>query len=363
MANFSCAGQLLGKVFLLSLPAWVLAVSYFVLDPFWVLYHYPTFSDNLITIPNRDYVSTQMYLNTYQQRRYRSFILGNSRTLAFRVRDWSRYTHDSAAFHFDASSESLFGVWKKLQFLEAHSPGIRNVLIVCDPSLLSQTQDVKTHLARKDPRLTGELPFSFQLTFFQVYFSNHFYAKYLKRRLTGKYTPDMATMMEHRRVHYDPQTNDLTLPDLDEEIRADSAGYYARNKDLTPRLAPPPIAPAAIGAAQLRQLVAVHNIFERNHTNYNLVLSPLYQQQQVNPADVALLVRLFGAGRVHDFSGVNQYTRAKGNYYEEYHYRPVLGRQLLRAIYAPDSTAEVPRNKPTRPPRISAENSAHLREK
>lgn len=339
MATSSRVGQLLGKLLLLSLPAWALVVSYFVLDPFWVLYHYPTFSDNLITIPNRDYVSTQMYLNTYQQRRYRSFILGNSRTLAFRTRDWSRYTHDTAAFHFDASSESLFGVWKKLEFLEAHSPGIKNALIICDPSLLRETQDVKTLLARKDPRLTGELPLSFQLTFFKAYFSNHFYAKYLKRRLTGRYTPDMATLLERRRVHYDPRTNDLSLPDVDAEIRADSVGFYARNKNLTPRPARAVIAPAIIGAAQLQQLVAVRNIFQRQHTDYHLVLSPLYQQEQVNPADVALLVRLFGAGRVHDFSGVNQFTQAKGNYYEEYHYRPVLGRQLLRAIYAPDSAA------------------------
>ncbi len=342
MANFSRAGQLLGKVLLLTLPAWVLAVSYFVFDPFWVLYHYPTFSDSLITVPNRDYVSTQMYLNTYQQRRYQSFILGNSRTMAFRARDWSRYTHDTVAFHFDASGESLFGVWKKLQFLEAHSPGIRNVLIVCDPSLLSQTQNVKTPPFYKDPRLTGELPFGFQLTFFTAYFSNHFYAKYLKRRITGKYTPDMATMMERHRVHYDPLTNDLTWPDLDEEIRTDSVGFYARNKKLTPRLVPPAAAPAVIGAAQLQQLVAVRNILARNHTSYHLVLSPLYQQQPVNPADVALLVRLFGAGRVHDFSGVNQYTRPKGNYYEESHYRPMLGRQLLRAIYAPDSITGAP---------------------
>ena len=336
MAGSSRVGSLLAKALLLSLPALAVALSYFVLDPFRVLYHYATF-DQLLAIPNRDYVSTQMYLNTYRQRRYRSFILGDSRTLAFR--DWVRYTHDSAAFHFDASSESLYGVWKKLEFLEAHSPGLRHVLIVADPSLLRATHDVPTHLARKDPRLTGANPLAFQFTFFKAYLSNRFYVKYLKRRLTGRYTPDMAGMLEGRRVAYDPRTNDLSLPGLEAEIHADSAGFYARNPHLTPRPATPTTAPAVLGPAQQQQLLAIRAILERQHADYHFVISPLYQQERLHPTDTAVLRRLFGQGRVHDFSGVNRFTQAAGHYYEEYHYRPLLGRQLLRVIYAPGGAA------------------------
>ncbi len=332
----SRVGQLLGKLLLLSLPALALVVSYFVFDPFWVLYHYPTFSGQLITIPNRDYVSTQMYVNTHQQRRYQSFIFGNSRTMGFLTSDWRQYIGGNPAFHFDASSETLYGVWKKLEFVEAHGSGIKNALIVCDPSLLGGTRDVKTHLTRKDPRLTQELPVGFQLSFLRAYLSNQFYLKYLQRRLLGTYTPDMAGMLESRRVFYDPRTNDLSLPDIEEEIRTDSVGYYIR-KRLHPRPAEPAVAPTVIGPMQLEQLTAIREILRRQRTDYHFIISPLYDQTPINPADMRTLTRLFGAGRVHDYSGTNRFTKVVGNYYEEYHYRPVVGRQILKDIYASDS--------------------------
>ncbi|MBF9239381.1 hypothetical protein I2I05_18455 [Hymenobacter sp. BT683] len=332
----SRAGQLLSKLLLLSLPGLALVISYFVFDPFWVLYHYPTFSGNLITIPNRDYVSTQMYVNTYQTRRYQSFIFGNSRTMAFQIGDWYQYIGGNPAFHFDASSETLYGVWKKLEFIEARSPGIKHALIVCDPSLLKETRDIKTHLTRKDPRLTQEFPLGFHVSFLKAYLSNQFYLKYLKRRLTGTYTPDMAGMLESRRIFYDPLTNDLRLPDVEQEIRTDSTGYYVR-KHLHPRPTLPAVAPAVIGPVQLKQLTAIRNILHRQRTNYHFIISPLYYQEQMNPADVRTLTHLFGAERVHNYSGVNRFTEVVGNYYEEYHYRPVVGRQILKAIYLSDS--------------------------
>lgn len=333
------AGRLVGKALLLSAPFWALALSYLVFDPFWVLYRYPTFPDHLITIPNRDYISTQMYLNTCRQRPYRSFILGNSRSLAFRVRDWSHYTGDTLAFHFDAAGESLYGVWTKLRFLEQHAPGLDHVLLVADADLFRQTQDVPAHMTRKDPRVTGELPFAFQLSFFKAYATNGFFLDYLRRRFTPGRTPAMAALFESRRVHYDPLTNDMSLPDIEQEIRTDSLGYYARNRRLPPRAARPAVAPAVIGAVQLAQLEAIRSIFRRRHTRFHLVISPLYDQRKLNPADVAILLRVFGPAHVHDFSGANRYTRPAGNYYEQSHYRPAVGRQLLRAIYAPTPAA------------------------
>jgi hypothetical protein len=83
------------------------------------------------------------------------------------------------------------------------------------------------------------------------------------------------------------------------------------------------------------QLVTGRNILRLTHTRYQLVISPLYQQQQLNPADLAILQRLFGAASVHDFSGINLLTQSIGNYYDEYYYRPAVGRQILKAIYAP----------------------------
>lgn len=320
------------RVLILSLPFIAIIVSYIILDPFRVLRHYTSFSDRMAAIPNRDYVSTQMYLNTYQQRQYNSFILGNSRTMAFRVNDWKQYIGNSSVFHYDASGESLYGVWKKLQFLEQHQSKIDNVLIICDHELLKVTKDYESHILRKDPRVTGDFPVAFQLSFFKAYLSNHFYWQYLKYLRTHEFTPEMVNMLESRNVYFDPLTNDLTLPDLDQSIAKDSLGFYTNNTQLSTRK--PGVAEAVISGPQQQQLVAISNIFKRNRTKFQIVISPLYYQKQLNPADLSLLQRIFGKEHVHDFSGVNEFTVSRGNYYEDSHYRPFIGRRIMQRIYS-----------------------------
>ena len=86
--------------------------------------------------------------------------------------------------------------------------------------------------------------------------------------------------------------------------------------------------------AQRQQLVAISNILKRNNTNFQLVISPLYHQEKLNPVDFSILQHTFGTAHVHDFSGLNEFTIPVGNYYEENHYRPIVGRKILRVIYA-----------------------------
>ncbi|MFD2718421.1 hypothetical protein ACFST9_06825 [Hymenobacter monticola] len=327
------AKQLLSKIFLLSIPFLLLIASYIIFDPFWVLYQYPDFADNLITIPNRDYVSTEMYINTSAKRKYTSFILGNSRTMAFSIRDWRKYTNDSLSFHYDASGESLFGIWKKLLFIEQHSQEINNALLIVDSELLAEVKDFDSHFRRKDPRITGEWPFAFHFSFLKAYFSDLFFFSYYQKRFLHKSTSEMDEMFESRRVHFDPVTNDMSLPDIEQEIHADSIGFYNRNKRLWPRNAKPTVAQSVTGAEQIQQLVAIHNIFKKHHTKYQIVISPMYEQVVFNPADLSCMQRIFGAEHVHDFSGVNKFTQVVGNYYEDMHYRPSVGREIMREIY------------------------------
>ncbi|RTQ53284.1 hypothetical protein EJV47_00670 [Hymenobacter gummosus] len=330
-------GKLLLKAFLLTLPFSTVVASYLVLDPFQVLYHYDAFATQVI--PNRDYFSTQTFVNNYPRHPYRSFILGNSRTLGFAVSDWVNYTHDPLSFHYDALAESLFGVWKKLQFLENQGVRPRHVLIVCDAQLLAQTRDVDSHLFRKDPRLTGELPFRFQLSFFRAYLARFFFWHYWKLKLTGQVTPGMEDLFNTRGGGVAPVTNDMLLTEVEQQIAADSVGFYAHNPGLPPRPARPPVSPAVIGPEARQQLEAIRAILVRHRTDYHFVISPLYSQEALNPADLAYLVQTFGRERIHNFSGVNELTRYPGHYYEASHYRPLVGRKIMRLIYAQDSTA------------------------
>ena len=341
-------GKLLLKAFLLTLPFSAVVGSYLVLDPFQVLYRYDAFATQVI--PNRDYVSTQLFVSNYPRHPYQSFILGNSRTLAFTVRDWVHYTHDPLSFHYDALAESLFGVLKKLQFLDNRGVGLKNVLIICDPQLLAQTRDVDAHLFRKDPRLTGELPFRFQLSFFRAYLARFFFFHYWKLKVTGRVTPGMEDLFNTRGGSIAPVTNDMLLPEVERQIATDSVGFYAHNPALPPRPAHPLVSKGVIGPEAKRQLLAIRAILLRHHANYHFVISPLYSQEALNPVDLTYLVQTFGRQRIHNFSGVNELTKYPGHYYEASHYRPLVGRKIMRLIYARDSADIGPRHGVTKLP-------------
>ncbi len=85
-----------------------------------------------------------------------SYILGNSRSLAFRVNTWKKYlNNNSCCFHFDASGESLYGILRKLEFLSNNNADLKNVLIILDHNILSKTNSQKGHLYSISPITDG----------------------------------------------------------------------------------------------------------------------------------------------------------------------------------------------------------------
>ncbi len=125
---------LLKKIFhftsisLIPLILFILFYTYY--DPFKVLRDYKNYSSSEVVL-NRDYVSTTMFLKNHKKNNYNSFIFGSSRTLAFRTKVWSKYlTKKDKIFVFDASSESIYGIYTKLKYLDSKKIKITNAIIV-----------------------------------------------------------------------------------------------------------------------------------------------------------------------------------------------------------------------------------------
>jgi hypothetical protein len=58
----------------------------------------------------------------------------------------------------------------------------------------------------------------------------------------------------------------------------------------------------------------------------------LFEQMNWNPKDLNFLKNLFGSN-LYDYSGINEFTNNKLNYYESSHFRPVVGDKILNSIY------------------------------
>ena len=91
--------------------------------------------------------------------------------------------------------------------------------------------------------------------------------------------------------------------------------------------------PVSILNNQKLMLENIATILKKHDSNAKIVISPLYDQLQLNEKDLAYLKNLFGPNNVYDFSGINRITSDYKNYYENSHYRPHVAKEIMDTIY------------------------------
>ena len=314
-----------------------LTVLYFATDPFCVL-HRKLYAPTHPVAINRDYASTQLYLEQQAQHDYDSMVFGNSRSLAFRCQDWLSAMGRTGrrCFHFDAWKESLFGLAAKVRLVDQLGHSVRDALVVIDGSLLAGVVPSDDPVFRSHPRLIGQSWLGFQADYLTDFFSNHFCLKYVDYALFGKVRGYMGPAFNARGFTHLLDSNDEFFTAADRQIEREGEAYWRNRPDIfVPRTGG--TAPVTILDEQQRLLAAIQAVFERRGTRVQIVIAPLYDEIRLNPADVQRLRVIFGADRVADYSGDNALTADVRNYYENSHFRPQVARAILSDLYAKGS--------------------------
>lgn len=330
LALFSIAG----------LAAFLLVVAgYIYYDPFRVLRTYHDYSYPHV-IGNREYISTEMFLKNNSKYHYNSFILGSSRTMAYKPDSWKQYLPPGAQpFCFDASGETIYGIYIKLRFLDHRQVPLRNLLLIFDrDDTFNSTFPAKDrsaeHLYINHPLLSGGNAFTYHLTFFKAYLTSKFLLNFYDYTWFGRYRSGMKGFLVNSKVRYDTITNEQAILDQEYEISHTPSEYYQKRKSIFYGRPEMEIRDSIqrIRSVELGYLKSIKKILEKNNSNYKIVLSPLYEQLRFNANDLTILNELF-PGHVYDFSGKNAFTDEKTNYYEQSHYRPQVGDSILNFIY------------------------------
>jgi hypothetical protein len=332
MSNEAPLLRLIWRLAPFGLPLVLSLVGYLACDPFRVLRRPATFYDGEPVILNRDVVSTEEFLRLAPTRP-NAFVFGSSRSLAFRSSDWRRYLpSDARPFHFDAWLESVYGVERKVAFLDAHGAELRDVLFVIDTQGFERTTNQYSHLFIKHPRLSGEPALLFHGLFAGSFFANLFVVKYFDWKLFGTMRPYMLDVFDPKPMQHFPATNDLTFRAYEDELDQGEDAYYARRTAIFKRQ-PPSTAAPFLGATQVALLESMQRTFAKHRTRLRVLVSPLFGQVSLAEIDRRELERIFGRSFVFDHSGVNRFTENPRNFYEESHYRPHVARELLELAY------------------------------
>lgn len=318
-----------------------LLIVYCILDPFKVLYKYDNFFDKNSsgTIGlNKDYVSTENFTSHYKSANYNSFIFGNSRSFNYKISDWQIYLEGkNNCYHFDAANETLFGIEKKIRLLNRLNIPIENALLVLDRFTLQTDQSRPGHLFIISPRLVDNSNFlEFHWTHFRTFLSPVFLYAFTDFKLSGQVKPYMQQnfLINSTRFSYDPVSNEITMPETDSLIR--SGNFYTPEilnyfykRDSLEKISPP-----VIFENQKKLLHQINDVLISKRTTVKLIISPLYDQERLNPADLIFLQNVFGKENVYDFSGINPITSDYRNYYESSHYRSETAAELMQMIYS-----------------------------
>lgn len=325
--------QFIPKVLLFGLPFILLALSYFIFDPFHVLKNYQHYGSNYLKTFNRNRLSTQTYLNYKDKEGFDSFIFGSSRSSAFQTQDWAPYLKGGKPFHFDAFNDNISGIRGKLEFIDKNGSPIKNALIIIDPDTFSEQYDESESIVHhKDYRWTEESALSYHTRFFKAYFKKKYFISYLDLKIFNTYRPAYMDEFFKFKYYYTTPENNFLFPENIEKIKADSLTYY-QDPEFYGRKQNPPMMDRQIMKHHLPDLRKIDSLFKKHGTHYKIVLGPTFDQRDYHPIDIQILNIYFGKNNVYNYTGKNYITDDIRNYYEISHYKPIAGKMILRDIY------------------------------
>lgn len=314
------------KLILFLFPFFVLLIiGYIYFDPFKVVHlnkEFPSYNISEVEY-NRDFMSTQKFIDNYPKYKYNSFVLGSSRTLGFKINSWKKYLHVNAKpYKIDAMCETLYGIHAKLKFIESQNVKIDNAIILLCRDVTFIPNNEESSVLLKHPILTNNSYFQFHWKCFRGYLKPRFLLDFYINFFIPKVSPKRT---------FDKVNNELTLFDIENEIRNSPTIYYNKvhfnhqNIEVIDSV-------NHINTENLLILQDIRSILEKNKANYKIILSPLFEQIKYSKSDMIILKNVFG-NHLYDFTGKNKYTDLKTNYYEFSHFRPIVGDGIFAEIY------------------------------
>lgn len=313
------------------IPFFGMLVWYLVEDPFMVVRFYDDyFPSNSRRFCSNDAFRGIRLLDLYSDSiRYNAFILGSSRSDFYYAKDWQIATGKSLrCFHFNQSGDNLLGMVQRINYLYRRFEQIDDMLLIMDHEFLSDIEPKEGPLFREPYQVTEMRDFvSFHWSFLRTFYSVDFQRRYWSEGGNRSFGEG----------EYDAFSNELHKSNAEISIEKAPEKYYKSlpvGYQLYPRDSVQKIAPIILGEEQKSLLVTLANLLDTHHTDYRIIISPLYDQVKLNPSDSLYLSSIFSPKRFFDFSGINRFTSDTLNYYENSHYRPILCRQLLGIVYS-----------------------------
>lgn len=324
------------RLLVFSLPVIFLITLVITIDFFKIFKFQDYYSIQKVCL-NREMVTTSTFNHYRETEEFDSFIFGSSRSQAFKCERWVSYLdRDAKPFHFDASGDGIWGISKKVEYIDELGDTIKNALIVVDRTSLRVTSPRDGHLFIAMPCVSKLSKIEYYNTFIKASLNPKFLMANLDYSVFKTYRGYMRYFISNSKYKYIVNSKNCDQwYGLDKEIKLDSLGYYntLAEQGVFYRRPRVKLSECLVTTAEREQLLTLKKIFNKHNTQYKFIISPLYDQIPMEKEQIELLEHMFGKENICDFSGQNQLTEPIDNYYETSHYRPQVANQIMEIVY------------------------------
>lgn len=304
-------------------------------DPFRTLH---PFNPSDIDATNREYLSTELFLQNKDKHPYNSFVFSSSRGCGINTYTWKMFMNDTTAqpFLFQSWSESLTGIELKIQYLTQNNIPIDNALLLLDiPGSFAKEQLPIKALSMKHYMFTKQPKWIYNALLFYNYcqkpsnWLNSFRDKFTKKQVALSSDPitndwkadNYLTYAELPPMDSLKECSDMTRRTFFEKIKNKS------EDDIV-------MSPMLLNETFTKQLGRIKTLLDSNSTDYYIIITPAYcyTSTYINDEDLCVLETIFGKDRVHDFT--RHYITRDYNYFTDPgHFGLRAGYIMLSEIY------------------------------
>ncbi len=142
-------------------------------DPFYIFGEKSKYIKNGL-FSNREFFCKSLL--EYQDFKKNNFIIGSSRSHAFKVNQWSDLlgVSKSRGFHFDGYEMGLFRALNVIKYLDQHTNKMDNILLIVDHQFFTEQEKPNSLLKIQPPELSSESKLKFYSTFIMATFNLDF---------------------------------------------------------------------------------------------------------------------------------------------------------------------------------------------
>jgi len=326
----------LKRLVIFTLPSILIVIAVVSIDFFKIFGFQDYYSSQKVVI-NREMVTTTTYNHFRDKEKFDAFIFGSSRSQAFKCEHWKSYLENNAKpFHFDASGEGIWGISKKIEYIDELGDTIKNALVVIDRKALRITHPVEGHLFVAMPCVSKSSETEYYSEFIKASLNIRFLSAYLDYSIFETHREYMGSYMTRKKQDHVVNIKNCDIwYGWDKEIEMDSLNYYKDRIDKGAFYNRPKseLIKCEVTPEEIAQLHSIKTIFDKHNTNFKIVISPVYDQIPMEKEQIAILEQVFGRENIYNFSGKNKFTEPIHNYYESSHYRPHVAHEIMDIIY------------------------------